>query len=46
MDEIVSAVTYRDAVFIFTRSGKVYRMITDYVTGDIQFRLETTLFPR
>lgn len=44
VDEIVTAVQFQDCVFIFCRSGKVYKMAHDPIYGYITFVLMAELF--
>lgn len=37
MDEVASAVTYEGGVYIFMRSGKVFRMHRDPYSGRLLF---------
>ncbi len=45
MNEIVAACQFEGNLYIFTRNGDVYVMLKDFVTGDIQFRKFSSLFP-
>jgi hypothetical protein len=42
-DEIITACTWRDCIYIFCRSGEVYRMVHDEITG-IVFELVGKMF--
>lgn len=44
MNEIVTAVQFRDSVFVFCRNGNVYRMFYDEITGHINFQLMYEMF--
>ena len=46
MNEIVTAVQFRDHIIIFTRDGTIYRMYVDEVTGKIVISRLMELFPR
>jgi hypothetical protein len=45
MDQIVSAVSHEGSVYIFMRSGKVYKMYRDGITGHMTFALQVDLAP-
>ena len=44
MNEIVAAVPVRDSVYIFTRNGDVWKMVIDYISGEVEFRHIAELF--
>lgn len=43
MDEIITAITYHDTIYIFTKRGTVYRMTVDAYTNEVKLWLVTSL---
>lgn len=43
-NEIVAVTQFREHLYIFTRSGEVWRMYADQVSGEIMFSKFANLF--